>query len=77
MRADLEVGHTGSHFFDDSHAFVSQYPSGGDGRNVTFQDMEIGSANRRRRYSDDGICRRLNERLRFFLQGAPAWPEIR
>ena len=40
MRPDLEVGHTCSHFFDDSDPFVSQYSPGGNSRHVPFQNVE-------------------------------------
>ena len=77
MCPGLEVGHTCSHFFDDSDSFVSQYSPGRNGRHVAFQDVEIGATNRRRSYPDNGICRRLYQRLRPFLQGSLTGTEIR
>ena len=64
MGADLEVGHTCSYFLDDSDTFVSQYSPRGNRRHVAFENVKIGSANRRGRDPDDGICSRLYPRFR-------------
>lgn len=76
MCPDLEVGHTCSHFFDDSDPFVSQDPPGGNGRHIALWDVEIGSTNGRRGHTDNGIGRRLDERPRPRLQGSSSWTLI-
>jgi len=68
MRADLKVGDTYSYFFDNSDTFVSQYSPRGNRRHVAFENVKIGSANRRGRDPDDGICSRLYPRFRLCFQ---------
>lgn len=36
MGSDLEVGHAGACFLDDTYSFVSQYSPRGYGRNISF-----------------------------------------
>ncbi len=45
--AFLKVSYRFAHFFHNTHSFVSQNPSRSYSRHISFQDMQVGSANGR------------------------------
>ena len=53
--ARLERRHSWPHGVDDAHALVTQDAAGLTTRDVTFEDMQVGAADRRLRYFDDGV----------------------
>ena len=63
----VKAGNARSQLFDDADPFVAENAAVGHGRDVSLQDVKIGSADRRRRDSDDGVTRTPNGGPRLVL----------
>jgi hypothetical protein len=74
--ANLEVGNVRANLVDDSDTFVPQDTAGYDGGYITFQDMQIRSANSRLCDFDNGIGRYLEDWLWLVFQSAFAWAMV-
>lgn len=63
MVARLEASNRRADFLDDTDTFVPENPPRFAGRNVAFEDMQIGAADGRPGDADDGVGGRLNDPL--------------
>ena len=69
MVSRFERRHPRADFLDNADALVTENAAGLAGRNIALEDVQVGAANRRLGYFDDGIGGRRDFRLRTFLQG--------
>ena len=65
--SDVKLRDGGSHLLDETNSFVSENTAVGDGREISFQNVKIGSANSGSGKSDDGIAGKLNGGARLVL----------
>ena len=72
----IERGDRSTNGLDDTHALVPEDPSWFAGRNVPFENVQIGSANRRLGDFDDGVRWHRNFRSRPFFEGLFPRPEV-
>ncbi len=76
MLADLETRDAAAAFFDDADALMAQDAAGGDARNVAFQDVKVGAADRGGDDAHNGVGRFQNPWPRFLLQRSRAGPKV-
>jgi hypothetical protein len=65
----LERGYAGSRFVDDAYTLVTKNSTRLTARNITFENMQVGTADRRLGYLNDGVGRRGDLRLRTLFHG--------
>ena len=66
----------GADRFDRADRFVTEDPAGGDRRDVTFQDVEVGAADRHRIDADDGVGVIDDARLGNLLPRLVTWSVV-
>src|ERR1017187_1817124 len=63
--SNVELRDASSDFFNDTNALMAKNAAIGHRREISLQNVKVGSANRRRGHADNGVARGLDGGARF------------